>query len=175
MKCPACGNMLTLMVAGDVTVNVCENGCGGIWFDWFELDKLDEPHESVGALLLDVKRREDVQIDETRKRMCPKCDDVVMRQHFFSVKKQVILDECPSCGGVWLDVGELGLIRSQFSSDAERQKAADEYFDEVFGAEFAAMKAENEEKRQKAQRFAHMFRFICPSYYIPGKQRWGAF
>ena len=28
---------------------------------------------------------------------------------------------------------------------------------------------------RKARRIAHAFRFICPSYYIPGKQSWGAF
>jgi len=24
-------------------------------------------------------------------------------------------------------------------------------------------------------KISNMFRFICPSYYIPGKQDWGAF
>ncbi len=37
------------------------------------------------------------------------------------------------------------------------------------------MGAENEENLQKAQRIARMLRFICPSYYIPGEQSWGAF
>ncbi len=37
------------------------------------------------------------------------------------------------------------------------------------------MRAESEENALKAQRFARMFRFICPSYYVPGKQLWGAF
>ena len=36
------------------------------------------------------------------------------------------------------------------------------------------MGAENEENLQKAQRIAWMFRFISPSYYIPGEQSWGA-
>lgn len=175
MKCPACGNILTLMVAGDVTVNVCEHGCGGIWFDWFELKKLDQPHESAGEAILNLACNRDVAVDLTKKRPCPKCDNVVMRQHFCSVKKQVTVDECPNCGGVWLDAGELTQIRSQFKTEAERKQAAEEYYNEVFGPEFSRMKAENAERREKAQRFANMFRFICPSYYIPGKQNWGAF
>ena len=42
MKCPACGNELSQMVAGEITVDVCKGGCGGIWFDHFELQKVDE-------------------------------------------------------------------------------------------------------------------------------------
>jgi hypothetical protein len=37
------------------------------------------------------------------------------------------------------------------------------------------MSRESAEKLQKARRFARLFRFLLPSYYIPGKQRWGAF
>jgi len=43
MNCPACGNILEQMTVGDVTVDVCQRGCGGIWFDNFELEKFDEP------------------------------------------------------------------------------------------------------------------------------------
>jgi len=99
----------------------------------------------------------------------------VMMRHFFSVKKQVEVDECPNCAGVWLDAGELGKIRSLFKTEEERHKAADEYFQEVLGDKLAAMQAEDEAKLQKARKFANMFRYICPSYYIPGKQDWGAF
>jgi hypothetical protein len=29
------------------------------------------------------------------------------------------------------------------------------------------------EELRKARRIAYAFRFICPSYYIPGEQDWG--
>lgn len=175
MECPACGNQLQQMTAGDVTVDVCKGGCGGIWFDNFELKKFDEPHESVGEQLLEIERGESVTIDRTKRLKCPKCDDVVMMRHFFSVKKQVEVDECPDCGGFWLDAGELRQIRSLFKTEQERHKAAEEYFEEVFGDKLAAMQAEDEAKLNKARKVANMFRFICPSYYIPGEQDWGAF
>ena len=175
MKCPACSNQLQEMTVGDVTVDVCKGGCGGIWFDNFELKKFDEPHESAGEELLDVQCDASTVVDRTKRLKCPKCDDIVMMRHFFSVKKEVEVDECPSCSGFWLDVGELRKIRSMFNTEEERHKAADEYFSEVFGAEFAAMQAESEEKLAKARKISNMFRFICPSYYIPGKQDWGAF
>jgi len=147
----------------------------GLWFDRFELDKVDEPHESAGQALLEMQRDPDLHVDREARRLCPRCQDVVMMRHFFSHRKQVEVDECPACGGFWLDAGELAAIRDQFDSDEERQKAAEEYFQEVFGGQLEKMQAESREKLEKARKIARMFRFICPTYYIPGKQRWGAF
>ena len=47
-----------------------------------------------------------------------------MMLHFFSVKQQVQVDECPSCAGIWLDCGELLRIRSEFKTEDERKQAA---------------------------------------------------
>jgi len=163
------------MTARDVTVNACEFGCGGIWFDQLELKKLDEPHEYAGQVLLDLKRDPNVQVDVSKRRRCPKCKDVIMRQHFFSVQHKVTVDECPQCGGMWLDAGELSQIRALYKTEEERRRAAHAYFDDIFGKELAARKDANEAKLERARKIAHMFRFICPSYYIPGKQEWGAF
>ena len=85
------------------------------------------------------------------------------------------VDECPGCGGFWLDAGELSKIRDLFETEEERHKAAEEYFSEVFGGELASMEAEDQVKLNKVLKISNMFRFICPSYYIPGKQDWGAF
>ncbi len=175
MKCPACGNELKEITAGDVAVDVCEGGCGGIWFDWFELKKFDEPHEAAGEALLEVSRDQGVSVDHSKRLNCPKCDDIVMMRHFFSIKKAVVVDECPGCAGFWLDAGELGQIRGLFKTEDERHKAAEEYFDEVFGDKLKAMQAQDQAKLEKTQKIANMFRFICPTHYIPGKQHWGAF
>jgi len=175
MDCPACGNKLQEITVGDVQVDVCKGGCGGIWFDNFEFKKFDEPHESAGEVLLEIERDENLTIDRTKKLKCPKCDDMVMMRHFFSVKRNVEVDECPACAGLWLDAGELRKIRSMFDTEDQRHKAADEYFEEVFGDHFRTMEAENEEKLARARKVSNAFRFICPSYYIPGKQDWGAF
>ena len=174
MICPACGDELKGMEAGGITVDVC-GACKGIWFDQFELMKVDEPHESAGEAILEMNEGEAITVDPDRTRHCPRCDEMVLRRHFFSVARHVSVDECPDCGGVWLDVGELATIRSQFDSEEDRRKAADAYFTEVFGGELAALREESEEKAEKAHKFAHMFRFLCPSYYLPGKQKWGAF
>ena len=175
MNCPACGNTLQEKTVGGVVVDVCQGGCGGIWFDNFEIQKFDEPHESAGEALLDIERDESVVVDHTKRFKCPVCEDIVMMRHFFSVKKEVEVDECPGCGGFWLDAGELSKIRNLFETEEERHKAAEEYFSEVFGGELASMEAENQDKLNKVLKISNMFRFLCPSYYIPGKQEWGAF
>lgn len=175
MKCPACGNAMEEMVVENISIDVCKQGCGGLWFDNFELQKVDEPNESAGESLLQIKIEEKAATDPSKRLKCPKCEDIVMMRHFFSVKKQVEVDECPNCGGFWLDYGELGQIRSQYASEEERKKAAEDYFEKIFGGELKKMKEESEEKLEKAKKIAGIFRFICPSNYISGKQDWGAF
>lgn len=175
MKCPACNNLMEELAVEEIIVDVCKDGCGGIWFDQFELKKVDEPHESLGESLLDFKKSDSVEVDHNKPKTCPRCNDTTMMRHFFSVKKEVTVDECPKCGGIWLDHGELGQIRSQFDSEEERNKAAESYFQEIFGNELGKMRKESKEKAEKARKIAHAFRFICPSHYIPGKQKWGAF
>ena len=50
MKCPVCGKEMVQENFG-VNVDVCENGCKGIWFDQGELRMLDENNEGLGAAL----------------------------------------------------------------------------------------------------------------------------
>jgi uncharacterized protein len=175
VDCPVCANVLTTKTAGGITVDACEGGCGGIWFDRYELMKVDEADESAGESLLDLKRDPHVVVDPSKRLNCPKDPAVVMMRHFSSVKRGVVMDECPECGGHWLDPGELKTIRTEYASDEERERAASAYFSEVVGPEFAASHAQTEEDLARARRIAHAFRFICPSYYVPGKQDWGAF
>lgn len=124
MKCPACFNELTEVQVGSVKVDVCEGGCGGIWLDAFELQQVDEEEEEAGARLLAIERDENIIVDFRRKRDCPRCPDIKLQRHFFSAKRQVEVDQCPNCGGYWLDAGELAKIRAERSLSAEAQKAA---------------------------------------------------
>jgi uncharacterized protein len=85
VNCPACDRELTHWTT-DFEVDVCDGGCGGIWFDHYELAKVDEPAEAAGEGLLDVPRDPALQVDLDRRRLCPKCTDgVVMMRHFTSV------------------------------------------------------------------------------------------
>jgi uncharacterized protein len=176
MNCPACGHSLSSRTAGDVTVDVCDGGCGGIWFDHYELKKLDEATESAGEALLDVRRDPGVVVDPAERYRCPKCtDDVVLMRHFWSVKRAVTIDECAECGGIFLDAGELGSIRHEFPTEEARHAAADAYFAEVVDPMLKEQHELDMEELARAKKFASAFRFICPSTYIPGKQEGAAF
>jgi len=175
MKCPACEGTLKEILIDTVMVDVCKGACGGIWFDAFELHKVDEPFESLGECLLDIETDEKIEVDHEKRRMCPKCKSITMMRHFFSVKHNVEVDECPRCGGYWLDYGELGKIRRLYSSEEERKNAAEKYFSDLMDNELEEMRSKSQEQLEKANKIAKIFRFICPSYYIPGKQPWGAY
>ena len=176
MNCPACTRTLSSISVGDLRVDACAGGCGGLWFDQLELKKVDEPLESAGEALLDIPVDPLVAVDLDVRRICPKCDDgVVMMRHFTSVKRRVTMDECPQCAGVWLDVGELRMIRSEFPSDEAREAAAEAYFAELFDGPLSAERARSEAELAGARKFARALRFVCPSYYLEGKQDWGAF
>lgn len=111
MNCPACSHLLQPLKAGGITVDACVGGCGGIWFDAFEMQKADEAHEKAGEQLLDIPCDPSVHVDFDRRRKCPRCESVVMLRHQHKDNPDVTVDECPGCGGFWLDAGELGLIR----------------------------------------------------------------
>jgi uncharacterized protein len=176
VNCPACGHSLSSRPVGGLTVDVCDGGCGGIWFDHFELRRVDERAESAGESLLDVRRDPGVVVDPTERYRCPKCtDDVVLMRHFWSVKRAVTIDECPECGGFFLDAGELGRIRDEFPTEAARHAAADAYFKEVVDPLLDTERHQSEEELARAQKFAHAFRFVCPSWYASGKQAGAAF
>jgi Zn-finger nucleic acid-binding protein len=175
VKCPACGNAMTEVKVQDIKVDVCQGGCGGMWFDWFELKKVDEPHEALGEDLMRAERDGSVKVFEDGKRFCPRCDGMPMLKHFASVKREVNVDECPNCAGFFLDHGELNTIRDQFATEEERSEAAQAVFADLFDEGLDQLADESDETAARARAVARMFRFLLPSYWLPGKQKWGAY
>jgi len=176
MTCPACGHHLSTRTVGTLTVDVCDGGCGGIWFDHYELRKVDEIAESAGEELLNVRRDPGVVVDPTERYRCPRSTTgAILMRHFWSVKRDVTIDECAECGGFFLDAGELGRIRDEFDTEVERHAAADAYFKEVVDPLLDAKRAETAAELERAQKFARAFRFLTPSWYVPGKQAGAAF
>ncbi|MFH0702105.1 MAG: zf-TFIIB domain-containing protein [bacterium] len=128
ITCPACGNKLSKIKIEDIIVDVCENGCGGIWFDRGELKKVNEKHKSAGESLLNIQKNECIIIDTSIKRKCPICKDIIMKKHFSSIKRTVEIDECCQCGGIWLDYGELEKIRNEFESNDKRIEQTKQFY-----------------------------------------------
>ena len=119
MNCPACGKSMVEEDFGGILVDVCKNGCKGIWFDWGELKELDENHEGVGKALEEALKRPRKNDADRGPLMCPKCG-IQMREHKYKHAKEVNVDECYACGGFFLDSGELRAIREARMSEEER-------------------------------------------------------
>ena len=113
MKCPACERELAEIQVGLVRVDVCHGGCGGIWFDAFELKRVDEQHEAAGEPLTNIQFDPTIHVDAARKRKCPRCAGITLKRHRFSRGSKVEVDHCPNCAGYWLDCGELAQIRQE--------------------------------------------------------------
>lgn len=118
LNCPACNFGLTEFTLGGITVDACHGGCGGIWFDAFELQHLDEERELPDEYLLRIQINPRIKVDFSRKRACPRCPGVMLQRHFYSVRREVEVDHCPGCGGYWLDAGEFEKIRRETSAPA---------------------------------------------------------
>lgn len=177
MICPRTGKPMKEIELEGVKVDV-STGCGGVWFDHFEIKKFDEEHESAGdELVKAMEKFANADVDVKPKIKCPRCKDITLMRHYFSPERQVAVDECGGCGGYWLDLGELLTIRKQYKTEKERHQAGEDYINDVFfnNPEVREMKTKGKKDLEKARRFANMFKYICPSKYIPGDQDWGAF
>ena len=141
MNCPACASPLTTLNVEGLAVDECRDGCGGIWFDNFELNRVDEAHERLGEALAALEFDPNAVVLR-EKRPCPKCAGITMLQHKFSREKPVTVDECPNCGGVWLDGGELAEIRQPVISAAVRKQVTQEFFNRLATSELAQLRAQ---------------------------------
>jgi Zn-finger nucleic acid-binding protein len=110
-----------------------------MWFDNFELKKITDPSEIDSTALLHFDRDDLVLIDYEKRRRCPKCDIIMMR-HFFSERREVEVDACPNCNGVWLDPGELTAIRRELRARKDPDEMAKAYFKRVFGDGLSAQR-----------------------------------
>ena len=164
MNCPACGIEMVVEDFGNIEVDVCKNGCKGIWFDWFELQKLDEGHEGGGDALsdaLDSPRANDAGRDQLT---CPKCG-IPMRTHKYSGSKEVNVDECYNCAGFFLDSGELSAIRDTFMNEQERDAYVQSLLDEI--PEYRDMEADLE-KRSARKKSCSTFGKLIQRTFAPG-------
>ena len=104
MKCPSCKNPLREKGAGGMTLDVCYGGCGGIWFDATELERVSASAATTLHTIWNVPIS-DVKLTEPR--LCPRCPELILERKWFSDLKKVEIDQCAKCGGIWLDAGRI--------------------------------------------------------------------
>jgi len=133
---------------GGAEIDECPT-CHGLYFDNFELNKVDEQNEGDGPELDRILSYDSEVVGTRPKLVCPKCS-MKMREHRYSAACEVKVDECSSCGALWLDKGELGLIRKNFASDEDRAKLID-VLATTLGYDMARHKQEEEGKRHEVR------------------------
>lgn len=121
MQCPVCANSLSRFEAGTFAVDICTDGCSGIWFDAGELSKCDGSDEPFPEELLRVRKNAAVVIDRNKSRSCPVCPDVKLQRVPVMPDRNFEIDACPVCHGNWLDIGELSVIRSESAEERARE------------------------------------------------------
>jgi Zn-finger nucleic acid-binding protein len=151
---------------GGVNVDVCKNGCKGVWFDWMELSKLDEKNEGLGEALKEALTYERINDENRGQIKCPKCN-ILMHIHAYESAKEINVDECYQCGGFFLDSGELKAIRDAFMSEKEREAYASKLLNTIPGLKEA--KDDLEKQRQRIAAINSLTKFIRVSYYTTGK------
>ena len=109
--CPRCAVPLNRLRIGGLDTDICEQ-CGGVWLDRLELARLEKPCNAFGdALVAHLSQFPPPLADQSRRLRCPRHPSVVMLRRTYSPANPVEIDECPECGGVWLDTDELAAIR----------------------------------------------------------------
>ena len=119
--CPACGKKMhkVFMTEQNLNLDVCLDGCGGIYFDNREFKKFDESFEDITPLTNAYQGKTFNEVDDNELRVCPVCGTKMVK-HFSSSKQEVQVDECYSCGGIFLDYNELDAIRAEYTTELNR-------------------------------------------------------
>lgn len=153
--CPACGEFMkkVFIPRTGFSVDVCTDGCGGIWFDNREELQFDEPHESIDEIKKALNGKVLKAPLYNDDRYCPVCASKLIK-NFCSVKQEIEIDECYNCGGKFFDRGELTAMRNQYKTEKERIEAVNLILTKVAGAtlskqdiELEQLKSQNDNSR----------------------------
>lgn len=111
LRCPRSSIPLQRFRIGGIDTDVCED-CGGLWLDRLELTRFQPPESAFGdGLVAHLQQFPPTLIDHSIRLTCPHHPDVVMLRRRFSLTVPIEIDECPQCGGIWLDTDELAQVR----------------------------------------------------------------
>ncbi len=160
--CPACGEKMKKVFMPDAGINIdiCLDGCGGIFFDNRELNKFDEPHENADEILKMVEGREFKKVDETETRHCPICKIPMVKMG--SGIGGVQIDVCNKCGAKFLDNGELFKIREGGKVDTSK---ADALVDTLYQENLESVLGDNAKKQITSSPRRQFFENLVNKFY----------
>ncbi len=115
MLCPACDSTLSTVTYEGIEVDTC-NACGGCWLDADELGSIvrlrEQRFTTEQRTVIDTFGQ--IQgipaPDIERHIICPGCSASTGPINYGG-DTGIIINRCPQCHGIWLDVGELEHIQ----------------------------------------------------------------
>lgn len=124
MKCPKCPGKLKEITVENVKVDICWI-CEGIWFDKDELEKvLMADSKNFNLNQLGHSDMDGKEIETLRQQIndqigaCPRCSDGTnLNKENYVLNPKVEIDVCPKGHGIWLDGGEVQLLRKRTLAD----------------------------------------------------------
>ena len=111
ISCPACGKVMKKIFIPSVGINIdiCSESCGGMFFDNKELRQFNKASDDVSEIKKVLDGKSFISVDESQTRICPACGKPMVKTSIKGLGIQI--DTCYTCGGVFLDNGELDVIR----------------------------------------------------------------
>lgn len=139
LTCPGCGETMekVFIPSEGINIDICTQGCGGIYFDNREFDNFDEQHEDISIILEKLEGKKFEKVSEKMTRVCPNCGAKMVKNHS-SISQEIEIDECYSCGSKFLDNSELIKIREEYENNEQRDEDILKYVYKQAGAELAA-------------------------------------
>ncbi len=165
LMCPACGKTMKkiFMAEAGINIDICLDGCGGIYFDNRELNRFDESHEKIDEILEAIKGREFKKVDKTQIRECPVCHIPMVKMG--SGAGGVEIDVCNTCGGKFLDNNELQIIRGS-ADDTGMNEWLDALCEEMYKDDLRDAIGKNAEKQIKSSSRRQFFENLLRNYYL---------
>lgn len=130
MKSPRTDSILKKVNVGKIPVYVSES-CGGVFLENQTLKLFECAEKDRGkALSKHLSQFHNETLNLSERVACPSCLDTVMLRRYYSPLNVVEIDECPGCGGIWLDTGELSKLQSLMLNEKEKTLLRNKLLDE---------------------------------------------
>lgn len=117
INCPACGKEMQKFYLSDANVNIdiCSDGCGGIFFDNQELQAVNKDEKNIDEIKKYFADKTFPTVDANQIRICPACGTKMVKNNAFGV----IIDTCYNCGAIFLDKNEIDSVKLKAKNDTQ--------------------------------------------------------
>jgi len=112
MICPRCNASLREQRVDAILLDKCD-GCGGVWFDFAELERaVAKDQRTLSGILREPKGRTPQPPSPDSPLICPRCNGELLSVRSTDYP-EVEIHACLGCYGRWLDGSEMDRIRNK--------------------------------------------------------------